>query len=56
MTAEELLKQIDDCNGPCTKICVSCPEGKYLKEIRDVILNLLEENKELKYQLEGLMK
>ena len=56
MTAEELLAEIDDCYGPCTKICVSCPEQGHLKEIRDVIVRLLAENKELKYQLESLMK
>jgi len=56
MTPEELLNDLDDCYGPCTKICVSCPEGKYLKEIRDVVIALLEENKELRWILEGLQK
>ena len=56
MTAQELLDEIDDCYGPCCKICISCPEGHYLKEIREVVAELLRENKELKFELDGLKK
>ena len=56
MRATELLDKLDDSYGPCTKICISCPAGEFLKEIRDVILMLLAENKELRWELEGLAK
>ena len=56
MTATEILDELDDSYGPCTKICISCPAGEFLKEIRDVILGLLAENKELRWELEGLAK
>ena len=50
MTAEELLKDFDDCYGPCGKLCLSCPEARYLKEIKEVIEGLLKENHELRMQ------
>ena len=43
MTAEELLEELDDCNGECGKLCISCPAGMFLKDIRDVIIGLIEE-------------
>ena len=51
MTAQELLDEIDDCRGPCGKLCASCPEGWYLKDIRDVIENLVAENDRLRKTL-----
>ena len=48
MTAEELLKDLDDCYGTCGKICMSCPEARYLKEIRDVIVELMKERDKYK--------
>jgi intein/homing endonuclease len=54
MTAQELLDELDESCGPCTKICISCPEGKFLKEIRDVIIELMNENKELKWMYDSL--
>ena len=42
-TPEEVLQAIDECYGPCTKICISCPAGEFLREIRDVIIKLMEE-------------
>lgn len=51
MTADELLKEIDECCGPCGKLCISCPEGRYLKEIKEVIKALLKENHELHLQV-----
>ena len=48
MTAEELLKDFEDCYGPCGKMCLSCPEAHYLREIKEVIENLLNENTELR--------
>ena len=50
-TADEVLKELDECYGPCHRICISCPEAEYLKEIRDVIMGLLKENHELKLQV-----
>ena len=51
MTAEELLKDIDECCGPCGEMCLSCPESRYLQEIKDVIEGLLEENRKLKLEI-----
>ena len=56
MTAEELLNEIDDCKGPCNRICISCPEGKKLKEIREVVAGLLKANHELQLQVGELNK
>ena len=52
MTAEKLLEEIDDCYGPCGRICLSCPEAHYLKEIRDVIVALMEERDKYKTAVE----
>lgn len=51
MTAEELLKDIDACTGPCGKLCLSCPESRYLPEIREVLVGLMEENDKLRRTL-----
>ena len=51
MTAEELLNDINNCTGPCGELCLSCPESRYLKEIRDVIVRLLDENNRLRKTL-----
>lgn len=56
MTAEELLEELDDSMGPCTRICISCPEGSILKDIRDVIIGLLKENHELRMEVAELNK
>lgn len=57
MTAEEMIEEIDECRGPCGKLCLSCPEGYYLQEIKDVISGLIAERDELldkikKYEFE----
>lgn len=57
MTAEEMIEEIDECRGPCGKLCLSCPEGYYLQEIKDVISGLIAERGELldklkKYEFE----
>ena len=43
MTAKELLEELNDCYGPCNKLCLSCPESRYLPEIKQVIEDLIEE-------------
>ena len=43
MKAEDLLEELDSCHGPCGELCVSCPEAHYLKEIRDVLEELIRE-------------
>ena len=48
MTAKELLKDLDTCTGPCGNLCLSCPESRYLPEIREVLVNLMEENRRLR--------
>lgn len=48
MTPEELLKDLEECTGPCGRMCLSCPESRYVAEIRDVLVKLMEENKKLR--------
>lgn len=48
MTAEEAIHEIDACYGPCGEMCVHCRSAYHLKEYRDVIATLLDENKELR--------
>ena len=51
MTPEELLKDLEECTGPCGRMCLSCPESRYVAEIRDVLVKLMEENKRLRSAL-----
>ena len=51
MTPEELLKDLEECTGPCGRMCMSCPESRYVAEIRDVLVKLMEENKKLRSTL-----
>ena len=53
MTAKEMIEDIDTCRGPCGKLCLSCPEGWYLKEIKEVIVNLMEENDRMREMLQA---
>jgi len=48
MTAKDLLKDLDTCTGPCGNLCLSCPESRYLQEIKDVIVQLMDENERLR--------
>ena len=52
MTAEDMLDEIDTCRGPCGKLCLSCPDGWYLKEIKSVIVGLMEERDRLRKALQ----
>ena len=54
MTAEQLIEELDDCYGPCGRLCLSCPEARYLKEIRAVVVGLMDERDALKQQLEKI--
>lgn len=56
MTAEELIRQIDDCYGPCDLVCLSCPESRYLPDIREVVVNLMKERDDLKDRVAYLEK
>ena len=51
MTPEELLEDLEDCTGPCGRMCLSCPESRYVAEIHDVVEKLVEENKKLRNML-----
>jgi len=51
MTAEELLKDLETCTGPCGRMCLSCPESRYVAEIHDVLVKLMDENKRLRTAL-----
>lgn len=51
MTPEQLLEDIENCEGPCLKLCAYCPEQMYLREIKEVVESLLRENKSLKARL-----
>ena len=54
MTPEEAIHEIDTCRGPCGEMCISCRSAYHLKEYRDVIANLLEENKDLRQRVADL--
>lgn len=56
MTADELLEQLDDAYGPCDRICISCPSGEILKDIRDVIIALKDERDKYKLSYEAALK
>ena len=47
MTPQELLDDLDTCTGPCGRMCLSCPESRYVAEIREVLVGLIQENEEL---------
>ena len=51
MTPKELLDELDTCTGPCGKLCLSCPESRYLPEIREVLVKLMDENARLRNAL-----
>ena len=51
MTAKELLEELETCTGPCGEMCLSCPESRYLTEIRDVVLQLMHDNERLRNAL-----
>lgn len=48
MTPEELLKDLETCTGPCGRMCLSCPESRYVAEIREVLIFLMSENDRLR--------
>lgn len=52
----ELLDKIDDCYGPCSRICVSCPLGESVREIRDVVKTLVAERCALLEEIDRLRK
>jgi len=43
MTPEELLRDLEECTGPCGRMCLSCPESRYVAEIHEVLEKLIEE-------------
>ena len=43
MKPEMLIDDLDDCRGPCGKLCISCPEGWYLDTIKQCIVALMKE-------------
>ena len=51
MTPEELLKDLETCTGPCGRMCLSCPESRYVAEIHDVLEKLIQENERLRTAL-----
>ncbi len=54
LTPEQLLEDIKNVEGPCLRMCAYCPEQAYLGEIKEVVEELLSENKQLKEELERL--
>lgn len=58
MTPQELLKDLDECIGPCGRMCLSCPESRYIAEIKEVVEKLIHENDILRSELvaqEGIL-
>ena len=54
LTAEEAIHEIDSCYGPCGEMCVNCRSAYHLKDYRDVIIELLNENKDLRKRVAEL--
>lgn len=54
MTAKELLEDLETCTGPCGRMCLSCPESRYVAEIRDVLVGLMKENEQLRTTLASI--
>ena len=52
MTAEELLKDLETCTGPCGRMCLSCPESRYVAEIHEALESLIKENETLRVELD----
>lgn len=53
MTPKEMLEDLETCTGPCGRMCLSCPESRYVAEIYDVIKQLIDENERLRKALAG---
>ena len=53
MTPNELLKDLEDCTGPCGRFCLSCPESRYVAEIYEVLKNLIKENERIRDALKA---
>lgn len=51
MTPQELLKDLEICTGPCGRLCLSCPESRYIAEIHEVLKKLIEDNEKLRKTL-----
>ena len=51
MTPKELLKELDECVGPCGRMCLSCPESRYIAEIKEVLVKLMNDNERLRTTL-----
>ena len=51
MTPKELLKDLEECTGPCGRMCLSCPESRYVAEIHEVLEKLIDENERLRSAL-----
>ena len=51
MTPQELLKDLDECVGPCGRMCLSCPESRYIAEIKEVVEKLINDNERLRTTL-----
>lgn len=51
MTPQELLEDLETCTGPCGRMCLSCPESRYIAEIHEVLEKLIRENELLRRTL-----
>lgn len=41
--AFELLDELEECEGPCGKLCLHCPEAYALAHIKKVVYDLITE-------------
>lgn len=44
--AFELLDELEECEGPCGKLCLHCPEAYALAHIKEVVNDLIAELEE----------
>jgi len=54
MTPEELLSDLETCTGPCGRMCLSCPESRYIADIHEVLQALINENNTLRKTLQEM--
>ena len=48
MTPEEFLRDTEDCYGPCGRMCLSCPEAYYFREIKEMVETLVKDRDKYK--------
>ena len=40
---EQMIYDLENCTGPCGRLCINCPQGHYLDIIKETIQDLMDE-------------